>query len=161
MYYRNIELHFKDSNDKVYFLLIPALNGFSPNKSVTDWSPITSLFRDLHASQGATVRWDRLWGQNSVWYSPLPQYRQPTAPGIIRIGADVTIPEVFRYRWTLQITLSRSDSGSSRLTSPWTFQPRLCPCPSGTRRMTKIRDHLLNKRNLLLVSLQRFLLSKR
>ena len=58
MYYRNIELHFKDSNDKVYFLLIPALNGFSPNKSVTDWSPITSLFRELHPSQGATVRWD-------------------------------------------------------------------------------------------------------
>ena len=31
---------------------------FPPNKSVTPWQPITTTFKDILASHGATVRWD-------------------------------------------------------------------------------------------------------
>ena len=34
----------------------PAIN-FPANKFVTNWKPITDIFKDLHVSSGAIVRW--------------------------------------------------------------------------------------------------------
>ena len=31
---------------------------FSDNNGVSSWQPITSQFKDIHVSEGATVRWD-------------------------------------------------------------------------------------------------------
>ena len=141
---------------------------FPPNKSVTPWQPITTTFKDILASHGATVRWDekqvlvrfrmrsnmkddgssiptlslealvlptgtweaipepkklilssnassaiRLWSQDCSWYSPLPHYRLPTAPGIGRMAVDVQFPDEFKYRWVLQAAMKRSDHGRS------------------------------------------------
>ena len=38
-----------------------------------------------------------LWAAECAWYSPLPQHKLPTAPGILRLTMDVLPPSEFRY----------------------------------------------------------------
>ena len=55
-------LHLEDresGNDEALVELVinpPSIN-FPANKFVTDWQPITEMFRDLHVTNGAIVRW--------------------------------------------------------------------------------------------------------
>ena len=46
-------------NDEALVELVinPPTISFPPNKFVTDWQPITEMFRDLHVTNGAIVRW--------------------------------------------------------------------------------------------------------
>ena len=145
----------------------PADVTFPPNKSVTEWRPISSQFPEIHITQGAGVDWNSkqvltrlrlraneskegsspallleslvldsgtwegvpetkkntlsrsgslaisLWSANCAWYSPLPQHKLPTAPGILLLTADVPLPGEVKYRWFLQAILRRMDRGKS------------------------------------------------
>ena len=140
---------------------------FVPNKSVTEWQPISSQFPGIHVTQGAEVDWNtkqvltrlrlrangteegsspvlllealvlnsgtwdgvpetkkltmsrdgslaiRLWSADCKWYSPLPQHKLPTAPGILKLTLDVPLPGELKYRWYLQTILRRMDRGKS------------------------------------------------
>ena len=55
-------LHLEDresGNDEALVELVinPPSITFPANKFVTDWQPITEMFRDLHVTNGAIVRW--------------------------------------------------------------------------------------------------------
>ena len=45
-------------NSEVSVSIKPTAIDFPPNKSVTQWVPISKMFRELTISEGATVRWD-------------------------------------------------------------------------------------------------------
>ena len=44
-----------------------------------------------------------LWSEPCQWYSPLPEYKLPTAPGILRLNLDISPPTEFTYRLLTQI----------------------------------------------------------
>ena len=55
-------LHLEDresgsDNAQVEVVIVPSAIDFPPNKFVTEWKPITEMFRDIHVTEGATVRW--------------------------------------------------------------------------------------------------------
>ena len=166
-----LQLEDRESGDdmaEVKLEMKPSAINFPPNKCVTNWVPIVDIFRDIHTTLGAIVRWDSkqvvtrfrfrsntktdstskptlllealvlpsgtmsaipdsklltlsnnassailLWSQDCVWYSPLPAYKLPTAPGISRQSLDIPLPTETNYRWFLQTVLRKCDDGKS------------------------------------------------
>ena len=56
-------LHLEDresgnDNAQVEVTIIPSAINFPANKFVTDWKPINEVFRDIHVTEGATIRWE-------------------------------------------------------------------------------------------------------
>ena len=52
-----------------------------------------------------------LWSEPCQWYSPLPEYKLPTAPGIFRLTLDVPDPSEFKYRYLTQACVRRMGRG--------------------------------------------------
>ena len=55
----------------------------------------------------------RLWSMDCQLYSPMPDQRLPTVPGILRKTADTVLPDEYRLRWYLQAVFRRADCGKS------------------------------------------------
>ena len=46
---------------QVEVVMVPSAINFPPNKFVTEWQPITEMFRDHYVTDGAIVRWGGRW----------------------------------------------------------------------------------------------------
>ena len=56
-------LHLEDresgtDNAQVEVVIVPSAISFPANKFVTEWQPINKMFRDIHVTEGATIRWE-------------------------------------------------------------------------------------------------------
>ena len=73
------------------------------------WEGVSLTKRKTMSGNGSSAI--LLWAEPCHWYSPLPEYKLPTAPGILRLTLDVPHPSEFKYRYLTQACVRRMGRG--------------------------------------------------